>query len=146
MSTATLIDHIYTNDFENILFPGIILSDLSDHFPVFLNISSDDLKVNNINKIRDTRNMKPDHFLKDLENNISRGFGHVNFDSNADQLFTHFHDIFYKTADHHAPIRDKTKKERERALKPWITRSILKKLILGIPSLVKRLKKKINVY
>ena len=34
-STFSLIDHIYTNDVIHELQPGIILSDVSDHFPTF---------------------------------------------------------------------------------------------------------------
>ena len=128
MSSATLIDHIYTNDFDNVLLPGIILSDVSDHFPIFLNITSENHKSSHITKIRDTKNMNPELFLEDLENNITTELNsYSSTDSNADQLFTTFHETFYKIVDDHAPVRDMTNRERERALKPWITRSILKK-------------------
>ena len=33
--TSTTIDHILTNDCKHSVFPGIITTDLSDHFPVF---------------------------------------------------------------------------------------------------------------
>ena len=34
--SATLIDHIITNDCKKSIFPGIIKSDLSDQYPIFL--------------------------------------------------------------------------------------------------------------
>ena len=72
--------------------------------------------------------MKPEQFLEDLENRISNEFfSQENIQRDADKLFTAFHDIFYETADGHAPIRDMTNRERERTYKPWITRAILKK-------------------
>ena len=33
--TATIIDNIFTNDLENYSFSGLILSDISDHLPIF---------------------------------------------------------------------------------------------------------------
>ena len=33
--TATIIDNIFTNDLENYSFSGLILSDISDHSPIF---------------------------------------------------------------------------------------------------------------
>jgi hypothetical protein len=34
--TATLIDNIFTNDYQHNHFSGLLLSDISDHLPVFL--------------------------------------------------------------------------------------------------------------
>ena len=33
--SSSIIDHIITNDHKNIIFPGIIKSDLTDHYPIF---------------------------------------------------------------------------------------------------------------
>ena len=47
----TLIDNIYSNDLSRVVHSGVILNDLSDHFPIFLSLK---LKVNpatpNMNK------------------------------------------------------------------------------------------------
>ena len=52
----------------------------------------------------------------------------LNIQTNAEKLFPLFHNSFFNTVENHAPIRDMTNKERERALKPWITRSLLRKI------------------
>ena len=36
VSTKSLLDHIYTNDFNRSLFSGIALCDISDHLPTFI--------------------------------------------------------------------------------------------------------------
>ena len=42
--SQTLIDHIYINALEKNLLSGILMSDISDHFPVFLNVSDVTMK------------------------------------------------------------------------------------------------------
>ena len=39
-TSATLIDHIITNDCKNSIFPKIIKTDLSDHYPIFCTIDA----------------------------------------------------------------------------------------------------------
>ena len=38
--SATLIDNIFSNDIDQYIFSGLILSDISDHLPIFV-ISND---------------------------------------------------------------------------------------------------------
>jgi hypothetical protein len=42
--SATLIDNIFTNNLEKYAFSGLILSDISDHLPVFAIAYDNDLK------------------------------------------------------------------------------------------------------
>ena len=44
-SSQTLIDHIITNVFDKNLIPGLICSDISDHFPTF--VIGSNTKANN---------------------------------------------------------------------------------------------------
>ena len=57
MKSATLIDHIHTNNVLNDVLPGIILSDASDHLPAFIkiNFSSQETKIRK-QKIQDFEN------------------------------------------------------------------------------------------
>ena len=36
VSRKSLLDHIYTNDFNRLIFSGIVLCDISDHLPTFI--------------------------------------------------------------------------------------------------------------
>ena len=38
--SSTLIDHLITNDHKNSIFPGIIKTDLIDHYPIFCSINT----------------------------------------------------------------------------------------------------------
>ena len=66
-SSATLIDHIISNNVFSETISGIGLSDISDHLAVFA-ITPASYKCKKPNKriIRDLRNFNQDHFLNDL--------------------------------------------------------------------------------
>ena len=34
--SVSIVDHIYSNDSQNILMPGIVIADMSDHLPVIM--------------------------------------------------------------------------------------------------------------
>ena len=54
--TATVIDNIFTNILDNEIISGILINDISDHFPVFMLYN---LNRKNLNyEIRTTRNIK----------------------------------------------------------------------------------------
>ena len=42
--SATLIDNIFTNDFDNYAFSGLVLTDISDHLTIF-SISNEKMKM-----------------------------------------------------------------------------------------------------
>ena len=49
----------------------------------------------------------------------------MNNESNANETWNRFEEIFNSTVYSHAPLRKMTKKERKLQNKPWITRAIL---------------------
>ena len=64
--TATLIDHIYTNT-VNRLTSGIVLVDISDHFPVFCMVDTPLKKQNKQNMYaRDYSKFNTDSYLHDI--------------------------------------------------------------------------------
>ena len=71
-TSATLIDHIYSNDATNPLTPGIIASDTSDHFPTFLKIknSKDNFQEVRTSFIRDMKKMMIVSLLKICSENL----------------------------------------------------------------------------
>ena len=42
--SATLIDHIYTNNSQNHITAGILIDDISDHLPTFILIETKNIK------------------------------------------------------------------------------------------------------
>ena len=131
-TSATLIDHIYSNDASNPLTPGIIASDTSDHFPTFLKIKNSKENVHEIkiSYIRDMKNFDDRLFVEDLqrkfENMQSNVF--INHTANVNSVFNKFHQILKNTVEEHAPLRPITEQEKRKFSKPWVTKGILKSI------------------
>ena len=47
INSATLLDHAYTSLLKNILFSGVLVTDISDHHPIFSLISNAEKKLQN---------------------------------------------------------------------------------------------------
>ena len=46
--SRSIIDHIFTSDISNIIFPCVFLSDISDHFPIVIIVKCKNKKQDNI--------------------------------------------------------------------------------------------------
>ena len=67
-TTATLIDHVYTNDLKNNVKCYILKHDLSDHWPILFTVAKSALKSPPSKSFtRDTRNFILENFLLDLQ-------------------------------------------------------------------------------
>ena len=76
--SATLIDHIYTNDVKFSIVSGIIIDDLSDHLPIFaISKKISPQKVYSKRKVRKINGLNADHFIADLQSRLNTK---LNFD------------------------------------------------------------------
>ena len=142
-NSATLIDHIYTNCIDTSLFPGIIVTDTSDHFPVFLKLRVSLCKGNDstTRKIRNMKKFKKDVFNDDLQQKISCLI--LNNNPSSDEInktFDSFCDILKETTDKHAPSKNMTRKEKRKNAKPWLTKGILNSIDTKEKLFLKQLK------
>jgi len=66
--SSTLIDHIYTNNYINVLKSFILLSDVTYHFPILISTNCKAIKQNqsDIYFVRDIKRFKVDSFKKEL--------------------------------------------------------------------------------
>ena len=120
ISTATIIDNIFSNNIQNKIEAGNILVNLSDHFPQFISVDRDkpDYKEINIYQ-RDYKNFSTQSFRDDIS--IQR------WDCTSNNVHNSFHDFFFRlegVVDRHAPMRKLTPKEVETKQKPWINKTI----------------------
>ena len=117
--SATLIDHIISNNVTSKAISEIGLSDISDHLAVFA-IMFASYKCNKLNKliIRDMRNFNQNYFLNDLCQQFNENLTHDFADLNA--YFSKFRNLFSQTIDKHTrkPI---TRREQLSKRKPGIT-------------------------
>ena len=125
-NSATAIDHIITNSYLNsIIETGLIKTDISDHFPIYIISNSPDIDVSSKTteiykrKINEKTIM---HFKSLLKNTNWNSIYQFNCPNQAYNCFLkHFAEI-YDTAFPEYKIEIKTKS----LLSPWITRGIIK--------------------
>jgi hypothetical protein len=131
-TAATLIDNIFYKFSNNTysINSGIILTDLSDHYPCFTCIDIPgkfDLPPKHIN-IQTTNEMAIRNFIGDLnQRNI---LSQINIDPISDP--TENYNILEKNIklakEKHLPVKRVRFSKRKHKLKPWITQGIIKSL------------------
>ena len=125
-ASASLIDNIFTTAPYNFQ-SGIIISDISDHFPIFYirkKIAGDKFPNNTpqstVIKYRNFNDQSLDALRHDLSN---QNFQSVVQNSNPDDAIKEFSDILYTSYNNCCPIKTKTL-SRKAQQKPWITNTI----------------------
>ena len=124
--SMTCIDHIYTNSFINQdLTTGIIKTDISDHFPVFVidkNMSSTNYPDMIVKKIRPFNEKN----LHDFKNNLNMtDWSLVLETEDPNQAYSVFLKQFLKIYNKSFPTKSITIK-RKQMLSPWITKGLKK--------------------
>ena len=130
-SSATLIDNIFVNNFDECYKCGILLADLSDHLPVFqitsslprVNSTCDNTKYRLINK------KAIDQLCQDLE---IEDWNDIYNEIDPQLAYDNFYNKLFKLYDKNMPLV-KIKNKRKNSQKiPWITKGILKSKKLKI--------------
>ena len=130
--SSTLLDHVITNVITKTITPGIITSDISDHYPVFC-ISTTKLKRKssmNYYFYRDNKKFDVTEFREDLSELLHCFSTLVTpvSNNNIAFLFAEFVKIFKCVIDKHAPFKRASRKQRKLIQKPWITKGIFKSI------------------
>ena len=121
----TLIDNIFTNEFNPDLISGNFTEDISDHLPSFLIIPK-----SNMNKLpkehniftRDLNKVNYENFFLDL---LAINMDEISSNPDANTAFINLYESTHKVIDEHMPLRKITNKEFKRRFKPWISNGIL---------------------
>ena len=120
--SATIVDNIFTNNSNNKILSGNIVTDFSDHFSQFVSILRPklDLKSISIYK-RDYSKFSEQSFRDDVSIQT--------FNNDSTDVNVQFNDFYYKLigcVERHAPLKKSTPKEIKLDQKPWITNNLLK--------------------
>ena len=107
--SSTIIDHIYTNFYDYFVHCGAITTEITDHFPTFAFIESND----NI--------FKKTHILSIAD------WSNVYNTSDVNRAYDNFALMFNSICEKVAPIV-KHRNRPNKSKKPWITRGILKSI------------------
>ena len=128
-TSSTLLDHIITNITQNTLLPGILRSDLSDHFPTFcfILLNSKPFKITVNKKIRSLYKFEPEDYVQELALKLDQFFSHLPevSSTNFDAIFEDFYHIIKTITNTHAQLKLLSRKQKRLNLKPWITKGIL---------------------
>ena len=95
--SSTLIDHLITNDHKNSVFPGMIRTDLTDHYPIICSINTFTFsnKLNQQLYKRDLLSFNAENFCEDL---------HKTPINNLNMIFSDFIKIVKTAIDNYAPL------------------------------------------
>ena len=123
-STASLLDHMWTSFIDRVSNTGIIMSNISDHFPVFSIVSSpgSDLARNHC-KIIKYRSDSEDNRIAFSSDVLSHDWTFVEEFDSADSAYNAFSDRITSLYDKNFPVRTR-KVKRIDELKPYITKEI----------------------
>ena len=122
-ATATLIDHVYTNSNKKNFDSSIILSDISDHFPI-LTIMNDKKKCKKSSYayVRNFNDQSLDAFKVELQN--------INWDqlyaeNDAQRAYEIFHEIFNAAYDRHFPLKKIKLKKNKHFSEDFMTKGLI---------------------
>ena len=119
--SATLIDNIFTND-DSTLLSGLLLSDVSDHFPIFC-ICNNIITHSSNNRFSFKREITEENISRFAQylNNVKWDFS--NLDPN--ESYNKFENVFLDAYDLFFPIERKTTRKRNN-YKAWFNDEIRK--------------------
>ena len=121
-NSSTIIDNIFTNNSNNKIISGNVVTDLSDHFSQFISVQRPkfDYKCISIYK----RN-----YSKFSEKSFRDDVSIQNFNNDFTNINDEFNDFFFKLegcVNRHAPFKKLTSKEIRSIDKPWISNELIK--------------------
>ena len=122
----TYVDNPITNN-SNIILPGIIQTDISDHFVIFSLTMNFNEPLKNSIKIYHTDKSKfnSEEFCRQLELNL-QAFNpqiYCATPDNFNHLFAEFVALIQNTIEIHAPLKKLSRKQQKLQSKPWITKT-----------------------
>ena len=126
-TSATSLDHIYTNSFHRVALAGIITLNISDHLPTFCVIKNNSYK-NYLPRhmAKDMKNFNLEAFCNDIINKLKYLPYHSDSDPNLD--ITNLLNLISETVNVHAPLKIMSRKQMKLKAKPWITKGLLKSI------------------
>ena len=118
-STATLIDHIYSNNYNltHQLTPAIVLTDVADNFSACLLVSNRSKRTENKKNIHTGSSLKKTVNFTNLLNNIA--FTSVTNETCASAAYDKFMDFYMNAFNCAFPIKKGNKPNKKVNIQPW---------------------------
>ena len=128
-TSATLLDHIITNNMDQVINPAVIEADITDHYPILCTVHKPKYSTTKNSKMfyRDKSSFCADSFRNDLQADLCNVFEHQPelTNENFNEMFNLFSHTVLSTINIHAPLKPLSRKQKKLSQKPWITKGIL---------------------
>ena len=127
-SSATVLDHIITNENKHQIFPAVVDYDITDHYPVMALVNNELIHKNVQPEFaRSFANFNRDSFNNDLQKRINSFMPKILTisENNVDDIFNEFYLLIASTTNTHAPLKKLSTKQKRLRSKPWITKGLL---------------------
>ena len=125
-NSSSIIDHFYSDQPLQNISVKVLISDVTDHFPILAWVNKPQIAKKNRQKItrRDTKLFDSESFLNDLSHAL--GNIEINDETDPNQAFEAFLDAFANVLDTHAPYKELSRREVKMKHKPWMTKKLQK--------------------
>ena len=117
--SATIIDHVLTNDIKDSLEPGVIQTQvIGDHYPFYCqigNVPTYKKAAKSFGYYRDKSKFDSDTFNEDLHQTLANYFSSVPdlTLNNFNEIFNEFYRLISKTISQHAPLKRCLRRQRK---------------------------------
>jgi len=131
---GSLIDHFYCSNPQKVLNSCVLLSDISDHFPLYIKLKqccSDKTNINNKSQYyQDYSKMNLNKLLTDTSTVLNKFqiFKIINSNNSIDSKFECFIGKIKEIINKNVTMKKLSKSKLKLQLKPWITKGILKSI------------------
>ena len=106
-TSSTLLDHIITNDMNQVISPAMIETDMSDHYPILCTVNKPRYSIPKFTKklYKDKSSFSADSFRNDLQADLCNAFSHQPelAKENFNEMFNLFSRTVLTTIDTYAP-------------------------------------------
>lgn len=146
-TTPSLLDHIYSNNYINLLTPYILVNDISDHAPTLLKIKHGNSTKFQARPMR-YRNIKyinMQNFSEDLKNQMNCHTEIINSIENPNEAINTLITIYQDLISKYAPYKKLSRRTQKISSKPWLTSGIMKSIQTKNKLYVKFCKNKDNL-
>ena len=127
-SSATVLDHIITNENRYEILPFVVNYNIIDHFPVTATTKNNFISQRHPQRLlRSFNKFNGENFNDDLFSKIENFVPKFNTvtGKNINDPFEQFYSLITKTIDMHVPLKKLSRKQRRLKSKPWITKGLL---------------------
>ena len=123
--TATLIDNIFTTtkEYSNCVASGILVTDISDHYPIFHITKYSTNKTNHVSFKRDFSSTNTESFIQQIQN---CNWAEITNNVSAPESFSHFYNRFLSIFHKSFPV--KIFKTGYYNRNPWLTLALKKSI------------------